>query len=252
MSRYGILPLAFSLDHAGPLAWTVEDGAILLEAMAGYDPQDPACANRPVPAMRVEFERGVAGMRVGVVRHFHETDNPVSAETMRGIDSALATLEREGAIVTEITLQPLMEWTACSTLITFVEAYDVHEKRMRENLAGFGELLRDRCCSGSARITHALRRRRELCASLLWRWSGPCWSPRPCRAKRRRSTRCRSGRCSSGPHSRNLSAIHHVVCWVWPRYHRCHAADGKRSGAGAPAGAHAYEMAAEADAAGSS
>jgi aspartyl-tRNA(Asn)/glutamyl-tRNA(Gln) amidotransferase subunit A len=170
VSRHGILPLAFSLDHAGPLAWTVEDGAILLEAMAGYDPQDPACANRPVPAMRAEFERGAAGMRIGVVRHFHETDNPVSGETMRGIDSALATLERAGAIVTEITLPPLIEWTACSTLITFVEAYDVHEKRMRENLAGFGELLRDRVLLGAfvaaPDYVHALRRRRELCLSL--------------------------------------------------------------------------------------
>ena len=46
--RTGILPLAFSLDHAGPMAWTVEDCALLLQAVAGHDPQDPASADRPV------------------------------------------------------------------------------------------------------------------------------------------------------------------------------------------------------------
>src|SRR3954471_18450895 len=45
ISRMGILPLAFSLDHAGPLAWTAEDCAILLQVMAGHDPADPASAN---------------------------------------------------------------------------------------------------------------------------------------------------------------------------------------------------------------
>ena len=48
ISRAGILPLGFSLDHAGPMAWTAEDCAIMLQAMAGYDPADPASANRPV------------------------------------------------------------------------------------------------------------------------------------------------------------------------------------------------------------
>src|SRR6059058_5911728 len=49
ISRMGILPLAFSLDHAGPLAWNAEDSAILLQAMAGHDPADPGSANRPIP-----------------------------------------------------------------------------------------------------------------------------------------------------------------------------------------------------------
>src|SRR5579872_4711028 len=57
-SRAGILPLAFSLDHAGPMAWTVEDCAILLQAMAGYDPADPASADRKVPDFRAELGQG--------------------------------------------------------------------------------------------------------------------------------------------------------------------------------------------------
>src|SRR5919201_1595011 len=57
ISRMGILPLAFSLDHAGPMAWTAEDCAILLQAMAGHDPADPASANRPVPDYRAALQR---------------------------------------------------------------------------------------------------------------------------------------------------------------------------------------------------
>src|SRR5215475_14965964 len=56
ISRAGILPLAFSLDHAGPLAWTAEDSAIMLQAMAGHDPADPDSADRPVPDYRAALQ----------------------------------------------------------------------------------------------------------------------------------------------------------------------------------------------------
>src|SRR5712664_4255833 len=61
ISRMGILPLAFSLDHAGPMAWTAEDCAILLQAMAGHDPADPASANRGVPNYRAALRGAVKG-----------------------------------------------------------------------------------------------------------------------------------------------------------------------------------------------
>src|ERR1700733_7479328 len=70
VSRVGVLPLSFSMDHAGPMAWTVEDCALLLQAMAGHDPADPASADRPVPDFVSDIGKGVKGMRIGVVRHF--------------------------------------------------------------------------------------------------------------------------------------------------------------------------------------
>ena len=70
------------------MAWTVEDCAILLQAMAGHDPADPASADRPVPDFPAELGRGVKGLRIGVIRHFHEVDNPVSPATLAGIDGA--------------------------------------------------------------------------------------------------------------------------------------------------------------------
>ena len=83
-SRAGILPLAFSLDHAGPMAWTAEDCALLLQGMAGHDPEDPASVDRPVPDFTAELGKGVKGLRIGVVRHFFETDHRASDADAQG------------------------------------------------------------------------------------------------------------------------------------------------------------------------
>ena len=88
-SRRGVLPLSQTLDHTGPMAWTVLDCALLLQAMAGHDPLDPASADRPVPDFTADLEKGAKGLRIGVIRHFHEVDNPVSPATKQGIEDAL-------------------------------------------------------------------------------------------------------------------------------------------------------------------
>src|SRR5207248_309493 len=71
-SRAGVLPLAFSLDHAGPMAWTAEDCAILLQAMAGHDPADPGSANHKIPGYRAALKGDAKGLRIGLIRHFYE------------------------------------------------------------------------------------------------------------------------------------------------------------------------------------
>lgn len=170
VSVRGILPLAFSLDHAGPMAWTTEDCALLLQAIAGHDPDDPTSANRPVPDMCGELEAGVAGLRIGVVRHFFESDNPVAEPTRAAIDAALEVLRGLGAEVVDVTLPPLVEWYACGSLINLSESFEVHAPMLRANLAGYGELLRDRLVLGALvsgpDYVHALRRRRRLCAEI--------------------------------------------------------------------------------------
>jgi aspartyl-tRNA(Asn)/glutamyl-tRNA(Gln) amidotransferase subunit A len=74
VSRRGVFPLSYTLDHCGPLTRTVEDCAIMMQALAGYDPQDPASADMPVPDYRAALTTRVDGARIGVVRHFHEHD----------------------------------------------------------------------------------------------------------------------------------------------------------------------------------
>jgi aspartyl-tRNA(Asn)/glutamyl-tRNA(Gln) amidotransferase subunit A len=170
VSRRGIFPLAYTLDHAGPLAWTVEDCALLLQAMAGHDPQDPASAERPVPDFTAGIADGVKGLRIGVVRHFHETDNPASPATLAGIETALDVLRRLGAEVREVTLSPLHDYHACGYLILSVEAFAVHQPWLKTRFYDYGESFRDRTALGAlvtgVDYVQALRRRRELCLEM--------------------------------------------------------------------------------------
>src|SRR5438477_956050 len=168
ISRMGILPLAFSLDHAGPLAWNAEDSAILLQAMAGHDPADPASANRPIPDYRAALARGVKGLRIGLVRHFYERDNEVNPATRAGIGAAAQTLGGLGCTVRELTLSPLADWAACGMAIMQCEAYAIHEANLRARFTDYGEIFRDRMVLGGlvsgADYVQALRRRGELVA----------------------------------------------------------------------------------------
>ena len=166
--RTGILPLAQTLDHAGPMAWTVEDVSLLLQAMAGHDAADPASADRPIPDFHAGLAAGVKGKRIGVVRHFHERDNPVTPATLKGIEEALAVLRAEGATVTEVTLPSLAEFNATGWVILLAEATTIHEAWMRNSPEKYGEYMRHRLALGAllsaGDYLQAQRRRRELIA----------------------------------------------------------------------------------------
>lgn len=167
VSRRGVLPLAFTLDHVGPMAWTAEDCAILLQAMAGYDSADPASSERSAPDFRAELGQGVRGLRIGVVRHFFERDNPASPATRKGIDDALVWFAAEGATLREVRLSPLEVYHACTCVILMAEAYAIHEPWLKTARDSYGEIFRDRASLGglirAADYVQALRRRRDLC-----------------------------------------------------------------------------------------
>ncbi len=169
-SRVGILPLAYSLDHAGPMAWTAEDCALLLQGMAGHDPEDPASADRPVPDFTAELGKGAKGLRVGVVRHFFETDNRASDATRAGIDGALDFFRKEGAEVRDITLSPMVEYFAVGWLLMVTEAFALHGPWLREHFTDYSEMLRDRVALAAMLtgpdIVQATRRRRVLCREM--------------------------------------------------------------------------------------
>jgi aspartyl-tRNA(Asn)/glutamyl-tRNA(Gln) amidotransferase subunit A len=170
VSRSGVAPAAFSLDHIGPMAWTSEDCAILLQALAGHDPADPASAKTPVPDFSAGLRLGAAGLRIGVIHHFHEVDNKVSEATQHGIDNAIATFRSLGAEIREVALSPLQDWAACGSIISTVERPAAYEPMIRDNLGKFGERLRYRLLSSmfisGIDYVQAVRRRRELCAEI--------------------------------------------------------------------------------------
>jgi aspartyl-tRNA(Asn)/glutamyl-tRNA(Gln) amidotransferase subunit A len=170
ISRAGVAPAAFSLDHIGPMAWTAEDCALMLQALAGHDPRDPASAARPVPDYTAGLGSGIKGMRIGVIHHFHEVDYQVSAATRRGIDAAIATFRRLGAEIREVQLSPLQDWGACGSLISITERASAYEEWARTRLRDFGERVQRRLMLGAlvsgVDYVQAVRRRRELRAEL--------------------------------------------------------------------------------------
>jgi aspartyl-tRNA(Asn)/glutamyl-tRNA(Gln) amidotransferase subunit A len=170
VSRAGVLPLAYSMDHAGPMAWTAEDCAIMLEALAGFDPKDPASANVPVQNYAAEIGDSISGVRIGVVRHFFETDVSVTPGVQQGAEDAIRIFIDRGAMVRDITLPSLQEWNACGFVIMLTEAYALHEARFKTRYQDYGERMRDNIAVGAflsgADYVQAVRRRRELCATM--------------------------------------------------------------------------------------
>src|SRR5947207_3691139 len=170
VSRAGVAPAAFSLDHIGPMAWTAEDCALMLQALAGHDPRDPASADRPVPDYTAQLGKGVKGLRIGIIHHFHETDHKVSDGTQRGIDGTISALRELGAEIREVQLSPLQDWQACGSLISITERATAYEEWGRTRLGDFGERVQRRLHLGAlvsgVDYVQAVRRRRELRAEL--------------------------------------------------------------------------------------
>jgi aspartyl-tRNA(Asn)/glutamyl-tRNA(Gln) amidotransferase subunit A len=170
VSRAGVAPAAYSLDHVGPMAWTAEDCALLLQALAGHDPRDPASADRPVPDYTAGLGAGVGGLKIGVIHHFHEIDHKVSDATRHGIDAAVKTLSGLGAEIREVALSPLQDWMACGSLISIAERAAAYEDWARTRFGDFGDRVQRRLMLGAlvsaVDYVQATRRRRELRAEL--------------------------------------------------------------------------------------
>lgn len=135
-SRAGALPLAWSLDHVGPIARSVRDCAIVLQAIAGYDPLDPGSALEPVPDFSADLERGLAGLRVGIPReYFFELVEPDVDRLVRG---AIKQLEELGASVTEVSLPQVSHAQAAGNVIMSAEAAAWHRDWLRDRPADYG------------------------------------------------------------------------------------------------------------------
>jgi aspartyl-tRNA(Asn)/glutamyl-tRNA(Gln) amidotransferase subunit A len=102
VSRYGLIAFASSLDQIGPFARSVEDCAILLEAMAGRDPLDATSSDR-ANDVRPDFDAGVKGMRLGVPREYYDVDG-IEPGVKAAIDKAIDALRREGAEIVDVKL----------------------------------------------------------------------------------------------------------------------------------------------------
>jgi aspartyl-tRNA(Asn)/glutamyl-tRNA(Gln) amidotransferase subunit A len=138
ISRTGVIANTFSLDSVGPMCRTVEDCALLLGAVSGFDEEDPGSAKEPVPDFTAGIDKGISGLRIGVLRHFFEDDLPADSEMVRTFDAALEVLRSLGARIENAKLRPISDYHACKVLLTLPEFYAVHEKDLKERPELFG------------------------------------------------------------------------------------------------------------------
>jgi len=170
VSRRGVIPLAPSLDTAGPMAWTARDCAIMLDTLAGHDPLDPASVAVPAGNYARAIEVPLKGLRVGFLRRFHEHDVPGTPEMLRMMAQAAATLKDLGCRVEDAVLPAVSEFNAVGRIIISAEAYALHEATLKTRLADYSRVFRIRVLAGglirAADYIAAQRRRSDLIAAV--------------------------------------------------------------------------------------
>ena len=145
VSRFGVVTLSWSQDHAGPMTRTVEDTAFMLQAIAGHDPRDPTSSRAPVPDYSRSLREDIRGVRIGLPRHYFFDDDPgVSREVVAKVEQAVAVLEELGAHVEEVTLPSLDYVRAANSVIMVSEAFAYHEPNLKTRPQEFGQIVRGR------------------------------------------------------------------------------------------------------------
>ena len=135
VSRYGLTPLSWSLDHPGPMVRTVEDAALTMNVIAGHDPKDVASAFVDVPDYTTALTGDVRGLRIGVPKEYFEA--PLDPQVGEAVRDALDLLADMGAVVTEVSFPMFKHAQVISTAILMAEASAYH----RDLLAKDGERL---------------------------------------------------------------------------------------------------------------
>ena len=162
VSRYGVIPLSWSLDNAGPMTRTVRDCAMLLGAMAGYDRLDPSSARVAVPDFTAGLRKSIKGLILGVPQqHYYEGLEP---EVDRLIRAALRELEHLGARLEPVSLPRVGQLEPAYQVIISAESFAAHAARLRTQAADYSARSRRRIACGAfysaAEYQHALQIRR--------------------------------------------------------------------------------------------
>jgi aspartyl-tRNA(Asn)/glutamyl-tRNA(Gln) amidotransferase subunit A len=144
VSRAGVITNSYTFDHCGPLARTVEDCALALEALAGYDAKDAGSVRRPLPSYRQALGLDLRGLKIGVLRHHWEEDIPASDDSRQAMGAALDVLRRLGAELEECRVRPLATYFDVKIIIAESEIFSVHQKNLITRPKDFGADFRSR------------------------------------------------------------------------------------------------------------
>lgn len=170
VSRAGVIPNSYSYDHCGPMARTALDSAMILNCIAGPDPDDPAASLATIPDFTAGIDLGIKGMRIGVVRHFWERDLNAHPELGPAIDNAIAALRELGAIVEEVELRPLQCYYDVKVITAESELFSLHLPELIRRPQDFGQDFRIRSMAGcmftSQDYVRASRERRVIMSEM--------------------------------------------------------------------------------------
>ena len=144
VSRAGVITNSYTFDHCGPLARSVEDCAVVLQALAGYDPTDAGSLRQPIPSYRDALGDDLRGLRIGVLRHHWENDIPASEDVRAAMDGALDVLRRLGARLEDCRVRPLAEYFDVKIIIAESEIFSVHQSNLVARPKDFGADFRSR------------------------------------------------------------------------------------------------------------
>ncbi len=147
VSKRGVTPLSWSLDHIGPLTRTVEDAAVVLQAIAGHDPLDASTSEKPVPDYREHLASGAKDLRVGVPKEYFF--NNLDPEVEAAVRSAVQTLADQGARVVEVSLPHIADLPGALMAIQLPEASAYHKAWLAERPDDYGEDVRYRLGLGA-------------------------------------------------------------------------------------------------------
>jgi aspartyl-tRNA(Asn)/glutamyl-tRNA(Gln) amidotransferase subunit A len=170
VSRSGVLPLSWSLDHAGPMTRTVADTAIMLQAIAGYDPSDASSAYVDIPDYQAALSGSARGLRLGVPRRFVDTAPGLQPDVLNAFNESLKTLTQLGATVQEIEIEGIDHAEAIQATIMFAEAVAYHEEWLQTKRElysrGFWERMRPGLFHTATEYIHAQRGRAMFCRAM--------------------------------------------------------------------------------------
>jgi aspartyl-tRNA(Asn)/glutamyl-tRNA(Gln) amidotransferase subunit A len=151
VSLRGVIPLSWNLDHAGPMARCVQDVAMLLQIVAGYDPQDAWSVDMPVWDYLSLPEQGIKGWRIGLAANDYFTDPEiVDEEVNKAVQHAATVFEKLGAIVEPVSFPNAWEAAMVNGLMTPSDGAAFHHQRLAENPQGFGADVLKRLQTGAA------------------------------------------------------------------------------------------------------
>ena len=166
VSRAGVIPNSYSYDHCGPMARTSEDCAIILNAVAGYDPADPSSARHRAADYTDGLDDGIKGLRIGVVRHFWERDMTPNPELSAAMENAIRVLQDLGATVEDVTLRPMQAYSDVKVVMAESELFSLHLEELKRRPEAFGQDFRVRslaaCLFTSEDYVSASRDRRRI------------------------------------------------------------------------------------------